>query len=94
MFDLVKHTSYMMNIKIKVFFVNSHTTRIAYPSAGFYQEINSATLNGSIDVVIVKQADGTLVSSPFHVRFGKIGVLRAREKLVCFQLYLILVLEF
>ena len=49
---------------------------------GFYNEINSATLTGAIDVVIVKQEDGSYHSSPFHVRFGKLGVLRAREKIV------------
>ena len=48
----------------------------------FYREINSATLTGAIDVVIVKQEDGTYLCSPFHVRFGKIGVLRSKEKIV------------
>ncbi|KAK3088821.1 hypothetical protein FSP39_024180 [Pinctada imbricata] len=49
---------------------------------GFYNEINAATLTGAIDTIIVQQEDGTFLSSPFHVRFGKIGVLRAREKRV------------
>lgn len=48
----------------------------------FYSEINGATLTGAIDVVVVEQADGTYVCSPFHVRFGKLGVLRSREKIV------------
>lgn len=48
----------------------------------FYNEINSATLTGAIDVVVVRQPDGTYLCSPFHVRFGKIGVLRSREKIV------------
>ncbi|XP_035206309.1 phosphatidate phosphatase LPIN3-like isoform X2 [Stegodyphus dumicola] len=48
----------------------------------FYNEINSATLTGAIDVIIVRQPDGSFVCSPFHVRFGKIGVLRSREKVV------------
>ena len=48
----------------------------------FYSEINSATLTGAIDVLVVEQADGTYECSPFHVRFGKMGVLRAREKVV------------
>ena len=52
---------------------------------GFYNEINSATLTGAIDVVVVKQADGSLISSPFHVRFGKMGVLRSREKVVSLE---------
>uniref|UniRef100_A0A1L8E5C0 phosphatidate phosphatase n=1 Tax=Nyssomyia neivai TaxID=330878 RepID=A0A1L8E5C0_9DIPT len=48
----------------------------------FYSEINGATLTGAIDVVVVEQPDGTFLSSPFHVRFGKLGVLRSREKIV------------
>lgn len=49
---------------------------------GLYNGINPATLTGAIDVVIVKKPDGTYHSSPFHVRFGKLGVLRSREKVV------------
>lgn len=49
---------------------------------GFYSEINSATLTGAIDVVVVRRQDGSFVGSPFHVRFGKLGVLRSREKIV------------
>ena len=37
---------------------------------------------GAIDIVVVEQQDGTYLASPFHVRFGKLGVLRAKEKLV------------
>lgn len=48
----------------------------------FYSEINGATLTGAIDVVVVEQPDGTFICSPFHVRFGKLGVLRSREKIV------------
>ena len=47
-----------------------------------YSEINPATLTGAIDVIIVEQEDGSFSCSPFHVRFGKIGVLRSREKIV------------
>jgi phosphatidate phosphatase LPIN len=48
----------------------------------FYSEINGSTLTGAIDVIVVEQEDGTLKSSPFHVRFGKMGVLKAKEKIV------------
>ncbi|XP_023246788.1 phosphatidate phosphatase LPIN3 isoform X2 [Copidosoma floridanum] len=48
----------------------------------FYNEINAATLTGAIDVVVVQQPDGSYTCSPFHVRFGKLGVLRSREKVV------------
>lgn len=37
---------------------------------------------GAIDVVVVKQEDGTYKCSPFHVRFGKLGVIRSKEKIV------------
>lgn len=53
----------------------------------FYSEINGATLTGAIDVVVVEQPDGTFLSSPFHVRFGKLGVLRSREKIVSLILF-------
>ncbi|MED6232058.1 Nuclear elongation and deformation protein 1, partial [Ataeniobius toweri] len=45
-----------------------------------YKGINQATLSGCIDVVVVRQRDGTYQCSPFHVRFGKLGVLRSKEK--------------
>lgn len=47
-----------------------------------YKGINQATLSGCIDVVVVRQRDGTYQCSPFHVRFGKLGVLRSKEKVV------------
>mmetsp|Transcript_23881 Transcript_23881/g.77656 ORF Transcript_23881/g.77656 Transcript_23881/m.77656 type:complete len:729 (+) Transcript_23881:3-2189(+) len=41
------------------------------------------TLTGAIDVVVVRQPDGSLKCSPFHVRFGRYqGLLRSREKVV------------
>lgn len=48
----------------------------------FYKEINSATLTGAIDILVIEQPDGSYLSSPFHVRFGKMGVIRSREKVV------------
>ncbi|XP_022223954.2 phosphatidate phosphatase LPIN2 isoform X4 [Drosophila obscura] len=48
----------------------------------FYNDINGATLTGAIDVIVVEQKDGEFQCSPFHVRFGKLGVLRSREKVV------------
>ncbi|XP_040588756.1 phosphatidate phosphatase LPIN3 isoform X2 [Mesocricetus auratus] len=47
-----------------------------------YRGLNPATLSGGIDVLVVKQTDGSFRCSPFHVRFGKLGVLRSREKVV------------
>uniref|UniRef100_A0A3P8SD71 Lipin N-terminal domain-containing protein n=1 Tax=Amphiprion percula TaxID=161767 RepID=A0A3P8SD71_AMPPE len=47
-----------------------------------YRGLNPATLSGCIDVIVVRRPDGSLQCSPFHVRFGKMGVLRSREKVV------------
>ena len=44
--------------------------------------VNPNTLSGSVDIIIVKHRDGTLKSTPFHVRFGKNQVIRrSRERL-------------
>ncbi|KAI3636277.1 hypothetical protein MIR68_005629 [Amoeboaphelidium protococcarum] len=48
----------------------------------FYKDLNPATLSGAIDIVVVERADGTLACSPFHVRFGKMQLLRPFEKSV------------
>ncbi|KAL4624687.1 phosphatidate phosphatase LPIN2-like [Arapaima gigas] len=47
-----------------------------------YKGINQATLSGCIDVVVVRQRDGSYQCSPFHVRFGKLGVLHSKEKVI------------
>lgn len=60
----------------------------------FYNEINAATLTGAIDVIVVEQPDGSFTCSPFHVRFGKLGVLRSREKVVSTNIYLYLFLYY
>ena len=51
-----------------------------------WNSINPATLSGAIDVIVVEQEDGTLLCSPFHVRFGKFSLLRPYEKKVEFKL--------
>ncbi|KAJ2167932.1 lipin Ned1 [Coemansia sp. RSA 353] len=47
-----------------------------------YKELNPATLSGAIDVVVVEDANGELRCSPFHVRFGKLQLLRPSDKAV------------
>ena len=49
-------------------------------SAAF--DVNTSTLSGAIDIVVVQQPDGSLRSTPFHVRFGKLLLLKPREKIV------------
>ncbi|KAJ3270988.1 Nuclear elongation and deformation protein 1 [Terramyces sp. JEL0728] len=48
----------------------------------FYGEINPATLSGAIDIIVVRQPNGELHGSPFHVRFGKLKLLRPSDKVV------------
>jgi phosphatidate phosphatase LPIN len=52
--------------------------------------INPATLSGAIDIIVVRHVDEDgeeqLASTPFHVRFGKLQVLRAGEKTVTLRL--------
>ncbi|KAI8613770.1 lipin, N-terminal conserved region-domain-containing protein [Chytriomyces sp. MP71] len=50
--------------------------------ADFWGDINPATLSGAIDIVVVRGVDGSLSCSPFHVRFGKLVLLRPTEKKV------------
>lgn len=72
------------------FFLQSQTMNYVGQLAGqvlvtvkeLYKGINQATLSGCIDVVVVRQQDGSYQCSPFHVRFGKLGVLRSKEKVV------------
>ena len=37
---------------------------------------------GAIDVIVVQQEDGTLRCTPFHVRFGKLGVFQSLQNKV------------
>jgi len=47
-----------------------------------YNNLNPSTLTGAIDIIVVKQEDGTLRCTPFHVRFGKLGVLQNQQNKV------------
>lgn len=47
-----------------------------------YRTVNPATLNGAIDTVAILQPDGSIKSSPFHVRFGKTGAFRPKNSVV------------
>uniref|UniRef100_A0A5F4WGW7 phosphatidate phosphatase n=1 Tax=Callithrix jacchus TaxID=9483 RepID=A0A5F4WGW7_CALJA len=60
----------------------NYVGRVLETMKELYRGLNPATLSGSIDVLVVKQLDGSFRCSPFHVRFGKLGVLRSREKVV------------
>lgn len=55
-------------------------------------DINQATLSGSCDIICVKRLDKLASSdstpkyiyksTPFHIRFGKVKLLKSREKVV------------
>lgn len=44
--------------------------------------INNATdwFGGAIDIILIKQPDGSLKTTPFHVRFGRFKLLRSADK--------------
>ena len=48
----------------------------------YFFDLNAATLSGAIDVVAIPQEGGELRCTPFHVRFGKLQLLRSTEKVV------------
>ncbi|KAL1511415.1 hypothetical protein AB1Y20_006215 [Prymnesium parvum] len=50
--------------------------------ASLAMDINPSTLSGAIDIIVVEQEDGSLRSTPFHIRFGKLQLLKPREKVV------------
>lgn len=45
-------------------------------------DLNKATLSGALDVVVIQHPDGSLHSTQFHVRFGKLKLLKSSEKTV------------
>ena len=45
-------------------------------------ELNQATLSGALDVVVVEHDDGSMLCTPFHIRFGKLQLLKSKEKTV------------
>lgn len=63
--------------------------------SSYYKEINPATLSGAIDIIVVcrtstevdpdtgkEQKVEEFACSPWHVRFGKLSVLRPVERKV------------
>jgi phosphatidate phosphatase PAH1 len=45
-------------------------------------DFNQATLSGCVDIIVVEQADGSLKCTPFHARFGKLKILKSKDKIV------------
>lgn len=62
------------------------------PLKALWDGLNPATLSGAIDVLAVEQPDGSLLSTCFHVRFGKLTLLRPQERVVC-QLLIIVIIR-
>jgi hypothetical protein len=60
-------------------------TSVASALGSLYNGMNPSTLTGAIDVIVVRQPNGDLVSSPFHVRFGKFKLLAPQDKIVELQ---------
>jgi phosphatidate phosphatase PAH1 len=38
-----------------------------------------------MDVIVVKNEGGEYLASPFHVRFGSLRILKAKEKVVSYD---------
>ncbi|XP_073481462.1 phosphatidate phosphatase LPIN1 isoform X2 [Aquarana catesbeiana] len=74
--DVKKTTTQTMN------YVGQLAGQVFVTVKELYRGLNPATLSGCIDVIVIRQPNGNLQCSPFHVRFGKMGVLRSREKVV------------
>ncbi|OSX77885.1 hypothetical protein BU14_0129s0001 [Porphyra umbilicalis] len=49
-----------------------------FSAVGSALEFNAATLSGAIDIIVVEDDDGVRRCSPFHVRFGKLQLLKSR----------------
>ena len=47
-----------------------------------YSDINPSTLSGAIDIIVIEHPDKSLSCSPFHVRFGKLSILRTQDQKV------------
>ena len=47
--------------------------------------INPSNKSGAIDVIVVRQHDGSFKSSKIQVRFGKFAVVRPKEKVVSLE---------
>lgn len=49
----------------------------------FAKNLRAGSLN-AMDAIVVEQADGSFVSSPFHVRYGKSDLYGSLTKIVSF----------
>ncbi|KAF6064976.1 LNS2 (Lipin/Ned1/Smp2) family protein [Candida albicans] len=45
-----------------------------------WNSLNPATLSGAIDVIVIEHPDGTLHTSPWHIRFGKFQIIKPSQK--------------
>ena len=48
----------------------------------FFSKVNPSTLSGALDIVVVEHEDGTLRSSPWHLVFGKLGLIHHLNKII------------
>ena len=61
-----------------------YLTKFINVIGGYYGErgINSANSTAATDVIVVEQEDASYKCTPFHVRFGKLNILRPKEVIV------------
>lgn len=60
-------------------YVGRAGARLVSSCKDLYNDLNGANLTGAVDVIGIKQPDGSIKATPFHVRFGKFGVFRTGD---------------
>lgn len=40
---------------------------------------NKGTLSGAMDVIVVQRPDGTMASTPFHIKFGRLKLMKSNK---------------
>ena len=48
-------------------------------------DFNKSVMSGAMDVIVVKQKDGSFKSTPFYVRFGSFKLFKSKEKVVTIE---------
>lgn len=49
-------------------------------------DLNQSILSGAMDIIVIKQEDGSIKSTPFHVRFGTLKIVKSKEKLISIKI--------
>eukprot|EP00178_Gracilaria_changii_P000058 TRINITY_DN1004_c0_g1_i6.p1 TRINITY_DN1004_c0_g1~~TRINITY_DN1004_c0_g1_i6.p1 ORF type:complete len:1212 (-),score=214.84 TRINITY_DN1004_c0_g1_i6:8409-11891(-) len=58
--------------------MSAYVGRLFTTLSSAFTDFNSATLSGAIDILVIEDDHGRRQSTPFHVRFGKLQLLKTR----------------